>query len=62
MLAALLWAVFRPVPGKADAKRALRQHVRALKTRGGGGVRFDCDGYGVEIYAPGTNIHCPWPM
>jgi len=62
MLAALLWAVIRPVPGEADAKRTVRQHVRALKARGGGGVSFDCDGYRVEIYAPGTNMHGPWPM
>ncbi len=60
-LKAILYYAFKPVPGEVEANLSGRQHVNALKAKGGGGVSFDCDGYRVEIYEPGTDMRGPWP-
>jgi len=43
------------------ARKSLRRHVRDMKKAGTAGVEFDCDGYVIRIYKPGTNMDGPWP-
>lgn len=60
IFAFVYYGLLKSRENQRQRRKSVRDHVKHMKKAGTKGVQFDCDGYIVRIYKPGTNMDGPW--